>query len=92
MSAETTIHMRWRALGRKSSLAVLLLAICGVSMRTSIDVLTYFRCVRARLQVRRNTAYVGRTSRRIVFFYAARAVMARRPWRDGGIGRTEGRQ
>jgi len=68
MSAETTIHMRWRALGRKSSLAVLLLAICGVSMRTSIDVLTYFRCVRAHLQVRRNTAYVGRTSRRIVFF------------------------
>jgi hypothetical protein len=42
MSAEITIHMRWRILERKSSLAVLLLAICGVSVRTSIAVLTYF--------------------------------------------------
>ncbi|CAE6833607.1 hypothetical protein R20943_06759 [Paraburkholderia aspalathi] len=49
MSAETTIHMRWRTFGRKSSLAVPLNAICGVSMRTSIDVLTYFMRARAHL-------------------------------------------
>jgi hypothetical protein len=48
-SAETTIHVRWRTLGRKFSLAVPLLAICGVSVRTSIDVLTYFRCAGAHL-------------------------------------------
>jgi hypothetical protein len=34
-SAETTIHVRWRTLGRKFSLAVPLLAICGVSVRTN---------------------------------------------------------
>ncbi|CAE6788445.1 hypothetical protein R69927_05486 [Paraburkholderia domus] len=49
MSAETTIYTRWKTLGRKSSLAVPLLAICGVSVRTSIDVLTYFRCGKAPL-------------------------------------------
>lgn len=44
MSAEITIHMRRRVLSGKPELTVPLLAICGVSIRTSIDVATYPMC------------------------------------------------